>query len=89
MCSNFADIEEREIQKWSLFFARRLLLDKHRRREGDASIDHGVTSAFSKFRIIMTGKNSDGETILALSGFEIYGTVIMVRMNIPYVLCLE
>jgi len=36
----------------------------------------GITESYSRFRILMTGKNSNDHWYLALSGFEIYGKLI-------------
>jgi len=36
-----------------------------------------VNESFSQFRVIMTGKNSNDHWYLALSGFEIYGTLLL------------
>ncbi len=35
----------------------------------------GIAKSYSMFRIFQTGMNSNGHAYLALSGFEIYGSV--------------
>lgn len=41
----------------------------------------GTPRSFSRFRVVMTGVNSIGGNEMALSGFEVYGTVMLVSMK--------
>lgn len=41
----------------------------------------GVEESFSMFRVFMTGKNSNDHWYLSLSGFEIYGTLLVKTGN--------
>eukprot|EP01083_Nonionella_stella_P191782 709582_1 len=62
--------------KWSLL--REHTDDQSLNKKGMSytwTLEPAPTAFYSKFRVAMTGKNSNGHMYLSLSGFELYGTM--------------